>query len=160
MYRFLISGFGVGFLPVAPGTWGSAVVAGVFILCGCLGMGAWPLLVVMAAVAIFGAVVTLTCGGKAIRQYGQDPSVVVSDEFCGQAVTYLWLWHATTGEIVAIAVAGFVLFRVFDIVKPWPSSYFDKMKNVRGILLDDVVAGVYASIVLQIVWHLGWLSFV
>ena len=159
MHRFFYTGFGVGLLPGAPGTWGSLVVAGLFLGLGLLGVPAGVLMGVMGVVIVLSAVATVVCGRVAIAELGEDPSVVVSDEFCGQALTYFWVWQvADRGEFVALVVAGFVLFRVFDILKPPPVRQLDRLTGSWGVLLDDVMAGVYAQIVLQIVFRLGWLG--
>ncbi len=160
MYKLWLSVFGAGFSPLIPGTCGSAVVAILFLLLALLGTGPLPLLLVLLVVAIHGAVVTVLFGDRAIAQYGQDPSMIVSDEQCGQAVTYLWLWSFTNGtaEKITIALAGFILFRIFDILKPPPVRQLEKVKGAWGVLLDDIMAGFYAGIILQICYHLRWLD--
>ena len=162
MYRFWLSVFGAGYSPFAPGTCGSAVGAAVFLAAGLLG-GA-PMLIVglMVVLAVWGAVITVAFGDKAIKELGNDPGLIVSDELCGQAITYMWLWPIAQWsgvQFIVFAAVGFVLFRVFDIVKPWPACRFDRIHNAWGVLLDDVAAGIYANIALQLVWWLGWLSF-
>ena len=130
--------FGPGYIPIAPGTAGSMVSAGLFlalrqttvinsVLCACfLLLGYWG----------------CSAGRK---KWGGDPSEVVIDEFAGcwiacMAVPAGW-------GIIGIA-AAFVLFRIFDIIKPWPVSFFDRMKSAAGILLDDVAAGIMAALVI------------
>lgn len=75
----------------------------------------------------------------------EDPGPVVIDEVVGMLVALLF-----TGAGVAGAVAGFVLFRVFDIVKPYPAARLERLRGGLGIMADDVVAGVYANLVLQV----------
>ena len=119
MYRIWLSVFGAGYLPLMPGTWGSAVVAVVFLLTALLS-GSPIVAAVMLAVAIHGFVVTVAYGNQFIEKYGPDPGQIVSDEQCGQAVTFLWLWPiATWGakETIIFTLTGFLLFRVFDIIK-------------------------------------------
>lgn len=163
MYRYLLSVFGAGYSPFAPGTCGSAVVLVLFVA-ACLVSGSGILVGgVMAAAVVYGAVVTVVFGEKGIARYGNDPGMIVSDEVCGQGITYLWLlpiadWSG--GQVVVFAVVGFLLFRVFDIIKPWPASRFDRIHNAWGVLLDDVAAGVYANIALQLVWRMGWLDLI
>jgi phosphatidylglycerophosphatase A len=160
MYKLWLSVFGAGFSPLIPGTCGSAVVVLVFLLIALAGGHPILLAAVMLVAAIHGAVVTVIYGDRAIAQYGKDPGMIVSDEQAGQAVTYLWLWTFTDGtwEIVTVALAGFVLFRIFDIIKPPPVRQLEKIPGAWGVLLDDIMAGIYASVVLQIVYHLGWLK--
>lgn len=159
MYRVWVSVFGAGYSPFAPGTCGSAVVAVAFVLAYLLSAPAGMILAIMAAVAVVAFIVTARCGDRAIAKYGPDPGVIVSDEACGQAITYLWLWNVdNTSAFVTIAVAGFLLFRLFDIVKPPPVRQLEKIKGAWGVLLDDIMAGVYAGAVLQVIWRLGWLD--
>jgi len=160
MYKLWLSVFGSGFSPLIPGTCGSAVVTVLFLLLALLGTGPLSLLLVLLAVAVQGAVVTVLFGGRAIAQYGEDPSMIVSDEQCGQSITYLWFWSFAGGtkEILAVALAGFILFRAFDILKPPPVRQLEKVKGAWGVLLDDIMAGIYAGVVLQICYHLGWCS--
>ena len=84
-----------------------------------------------------------------------DPREVVADEFAGQAVTFLFspflaMGSATNRQILITAFVGFVLFRLFDISKPWPIRKLEKYPAGWGILADDLLAGVFAWIVLQI----------
>lgn len=154
MHRFWVSVFGVGYSPFAPGTCGSAVVAAIFLLAHWLNAPALAVFAIMLAVAIIAFIATVIYGDRAIAQYGPDPGVIVSDEACGQALTYLWLWTiGSTGALVTLTVTGFILFRIFDIVKPPPVRQLEKVKGAWGVLLDDVMAGVYANIALQIIWR-------
>jgi len=162
MYKLLVSVFGVGYCPWAPGTCGSAVVAALFMATAMLADSDALVVGLLVSGIIYGAVVTVVCGKKAIACYGDDPGVIVSDEVCGQAVTYLWLWQWTdwpNQQIIIFALAGLALFRIFDIIKPPPVNLLDRINNAWGVLLDDVMAGVYANIMLQIIWRLGILRF-
>ena len=152
MYRIWLSVFGTGYSPVASGTCGSAVVSALFLAVAWCGMTGWPLVLLLAAVALHGAIVTILYGDKLIAELGPDPGVIVSDEQCGQAITYLGLWSFAGGlkEMVAITAIGFLLFRLFDIVKPPPVRQLEKVKGAWGVLLDDIMAGIYAAAVLQI----------
>ena len=161
MQRLWFSVFGLGYLPWAPGTWGSAAVAGIF-LAVAWGSGS-PVAVgaVMLAVAILAAGATVRYGDRAIARLGPDPRQIVSDEACGQAVTYLWLWQWSSdnpGQIILFTLAGFLLFRLFDIVKPPPVRQLERVRGAWGVLLDDIMAGVYANAGLQVLWRLGTLT--
>jgi phosphatidylglycerophosphatase A len=137
---FLATGFGVGLLPKAPGTWGSLVAVAlawpIYGAAGQIGLG-------VAAVAAFaiGVWASIVCEGIL---GADDPSQVVIDEIAGQWLVLLvvapgWLGYGL----------GFVLFRVFDIFKPWPVSWADRnIKGGLGIMLDDVLAAGYAAAVL------------
>jgi len=159
MHRIWLTVLGTGYSPFAPGTCGSAVVTVVFLLAARLGASPFLVGIIMLVLAVHGLVVTVIYGDRLIAQYGPDPRLIVSDEQCGQALTYLcfaWMRPAITGskETIIFALVGFVLFRVLDIIKPPPARQFDNMKNPWGVVLDDVMAGIYANITLQIIWWL------
>ena len=153
MYRLWLSVLGAGFSPVAPGTCGSAVVTILFVVAALLGLSGGQLLGLLLIVALHGCVVTVLYGQRFIDKYGPDPGPVVSDEQAGQALTYCWLWSFAGGvrEILAVALVGFFLFRLFDIFKPPPVRQLETLPGAWGVLLDDVMAGVYAAATLQII---------
>jgi phosphatidylglycerophosphatase A len=154
MYRIWLSVFGTGFSPLISGTCGSAVVALIFTVAALCGLKTGPLLILLIVIAAHGFWVTLKYGHRFIDEFGPDPKQLVSDEQCGQAITYCWLWSFAGGtqEILSVGVTGFVLFRIFDIIKPPPVRQLESIKGAWGVLLDDVMAGVYAAIVLQLIW--------
>jgi phosphatidylglycerophosphatase A len=145
LMMFIATGAGSGNLPVAPGTWGSAVGVLLWLLLSRL--GSMPYFAVIGVLFIIG----VFCAGAAEKIVDQgDPAIVVIDEIVGQLIA-LSLIPATPLTIFA----GFLLFRFFDIVKPFPVGWIDQhLHGGLGIMLDDVVAGLYALLVL----HLGlWL---
>ncbi|MEN8210006.1 MAG: phosphatidylglycerophosphatase A [Candidatus Fermentibacteria bacterium] len=130
--------FGAGYIPVAPGTAGSLLSAGLFFALGQTHLINWILCFCFLILGYLGC--------RAGRQrWGEDPSKVVIDEFAGCWISCLAV-PAGWG-IIGIA-AAFTLFRIFDIFKPWPVSALDRMKSAAGILLDDVAAGIMAAIVI------------
>ncbi len=145
MHRLLTSCFGLGFLPVAPGTWGSLAPAVVYMAVGIL-IGRDAVLWSMAALVVIGCVITIVYSPKVIELTGsKDPRQIVSDEVAGQALTFLlagWL-VPTTAYCLASAV-GFGLFRLSDITKPWPCERLEKLPAGWGILADDLAAGIWA----------------
>ncbi|MCF7958634.1 MAG: phosphatidylglycerophosphatase A, partial [Phycisphaerae bacterium] len=151
-----------GLSPFAPGTCGSAVTTVIFLIVALLTGHSVAVAVVLVFLALYGGAATILCGDKVMETHGHDPGLIVSDEVCGQAITYFWFLpmfsFSSPQEIIAFGVLGFLLFRAFDIIKPWPASYFDRQQSTWGVLLDDVAAGVQANIVLQIVWRLGCLE--
>ena len=163
MKRLLASCFGLGRLPVAPGTWGSLPPAIIFALMCYLGASALLISLVMAALTLGGCVVCIKFAPAAIAATGKnDPGEVVADELAGQALTFLTIPFfipviLTTGQICIITSGGFLLFRLFDIVKPWPIRKLEKLPEGWGVLADDLLAGVYAAIVLLIVIFL-WMG--
>ena len=129
--------FGVGFLPVAPGTWGSLAALpfawGIDAAIGPMGLA-------VAAAAVF-ALGVWASDGAVRRLGGKDPGPVVVDEVVGQWIVLI----AIPPNLVWYA-AAFVVFRVFDIAKPWPVSWADRhVAGGLGIMLDDVFAGVYGA---------------
>lgn len=155
MKRLAASCFGLGRLPLAPGTWGSLPPAIIFGLMGHFHASAISISIVMAVLALAGSVVCVKFAPVAIAATGKnDPREVVADELAGQAVTFLAspflaMGAAAPRQILITAFTGFVLFRLFDISKPWPIRKLEKLPKGWGILADDLLAGVYAWIVLQ-----------
>jgi phosphatidylglycerophosphatase A len=135
------TGFGAGFFPAAPGTAGTLLVG--LPLAWALGSLA-PWAGIVGAGVLF--VAGLRVGGDCERILGRpDPPQVVLDEVAGMLVAVLWLapsWRTL--------LAGFVLFRLFDIWKPWPASRAERLRGGLGIMLDDVVAGLYARAALEV----------
>jgi phosphatidylglycerophosphatase A len=145
---WIACGFGSGLSRWAPGTAGSAAA-----LLPWLAMRGldWPIYATLVALA-FG--IGVWASDVAIdRLRLEDPGAVVWDEFVGQWIALLPLVFAPRGW--AWVIAGFALFRLFDIWKPWPVSWADRRINGGlGVMLDDVVAGFYAAIVLACAMHL------
>jgi phosphatidylglycerophosphatase A len=151
MWATMVATFcGAGRLRPAPGTWGSLAAA---LLWWLLASHLTPaarlpviLVLIVLTVAIGIPAATLEergCGGH-------DPSHIVIDEVAGQLVTYIACpigWQAL--------LAGFILFRAFDIVKPPPVRSLEKLPEGTGIMVDDLGAGIYALIVLQVLLHFG-----
>ena len=156
MKRMLTSCFGLGRLPIAPGTWGSLPPVIIFGLMSWFGASQAMISNIMAAMVLAGSVVCIQFAPAAIAVTGKnDPGEVVADEFAGQALTFLFspflsMGSATPRQIMVTAFTGFVLFRLFDISKPWPIRKLEKYPAGWGILADDLLAGVFAWIVLQI----------
>ncbi|MCY2931834.1 MAG: phosphatidylglycerophosphatase A [Planctomycetota bacterium] len=156
--KLLVSGFGTGYLPVAPGSWGSAAVAAGWLgLCWGSGGDERTLTIAMAAVIVVFSAVCVGFGRFAEKAYARkDPSQMVADEWAGQAVTMLALpvgagmWqHAVTAGV------GLFFFRLFDVIKPPPARQFEALPAGWGMLLDDLMAGVYANLVCQVVLRVG-----
>jgi len=164
-----ISVFGLGKLRPAPGTWGSmppVVLAGALWLAG-LGPTAAPVVYHVALVAVL-LVFSAACilqGDHAEAYYKRkDPSNAVADETAGQCFSLMLLPAGAVYDWRIAAVtfaAAFVLFRIFDIIKPWPAHSLQRLPAGWGILIDDLIAGLYAMLVVQglVRWGypaLGW----
>ena len=148
---WIASGFGSGFAPIASGTVGSAVAILPWLLLRELPW--WAYLATLVAALLIGI---WAASGVIRRIHVQDPGVIVWDEFIGQWIA-LFLLPVGPGPSWAWLLAGFLLFRIFDVIKPWPVSWADKrVKGGLGTMLDDVFAGIYAFAVLQLAgWYLG-----
>jgi len=142
----LATGFGAGRSPEAPGTAGTVVGFVLYLLLFPSGVTAQLIFTLVAiAIAIY------VSGWMAEAEGDKDPSIVVADEIVGLFIAYLWLPLGANGlPAWSLLIAGFVLFRIFDIWKPWPLYQLEKAPGGFGIVLDDVMAGVYANIILQI----------
>lgn len=145
---------GAGYFPFAPGTAGSAVALVVVAALGLIPFAPpWPTVIVtVLAGSLFG--LGVWAGGIAERFFGRtDPGPVVIDEVVGQFITFFWLTFPHPSW--KLLIAGFVLFRIFDIVKPYPARRAEHAPGGWGIMLDDVVAGLYALggvLILQLGW--------
>ena len=133
----LATWFGAGLLPKAPGTWGSlAALPFAWVIHAAYGAAG----LAIATVVVFG--VGLWASSLYVRRTGiRDPGAVVIDEVAGQ-----WLTLLPVGTDPILYAAGFVIFRVADIWKPWPVSWADKsLPGGFGVMADDILAGAYAG---------------
>lgn len=165
---YVVATCGVGYLPIAPGTWGSIVGVGVHLFwvillyriieseyLSSIGGGHWPamgievLLSVMTLVFIFVmTMVGIWAATRVEKSSGRkDASIIVIDEVVGQFITLLFLPFFVSGSW-RFLVAGFLLFRLFDIWKPYPIRRLESLESGLGVMADDVLAGVYAGTVL------------
>jgi len=166
---------GVGYLPLAPGTWGSLVGVGLYY---CLREAYFRfkllafdnhwitadafnddslfrdsflfmtlLLVAVAAISLIG---TWAASRTEVLNGRKDPGIVVIDEVAGQMLTFIFLPPFFIG-LAPIVIIGFVAFRFFDIAKPYPARRFESLPSGLGIMADDLVAGVYAALVLSVI---------
>ncbi|HKD83190.1 MAG TPA: phosphatidylglycerophosphatase A [Terriglobales bacterium] len=148
--RLVATFFGAGLLRPAPGSWGSLATALLWWLVASRLPPAARLPIIMVLIVI---VVAIGIPAATLEERGcgrKDPSQVVIDEVAGQLVTYIAcpiVWKAL--------LAGFILFRGFDVLKPPPVRSLEKLPGGTGIVVDDLGAGVYALIVLQVLLHFG-----
>jgi phosphatidylglycerophosphatase A len=141
LYMFIATGAYSGYLPKAPGTWGSVV--GIFLWLPLRNLAIGPYAAVVVALFVIG---TIAAGAAEKIVDCGDPGLVVIDEIVGQLITLALVPHQPLPVL-----AGFFLFRIFDIFKPFPAGWLDQhIHGGMGIMLDDVVAGLYAFIVLQL----------
>lgn len=139
---FLAFGFGSGLAPKAPGTAGSVVALLIYYLC-MQGLGLASYLGVVLAATAVGVYI---CHAASAKLGVHDHGGIVWDEFAG-----LWLALFALPSGLWWPLVGFALFRLFDIWKPFPIGWFDRhIKGGLGIMVDDIIAGTFAFIVLQI----------
>jgi len=135
--------FGVGYAPVAPGTFGSAAGLLLWWL-----LPASPVVQGVTIVALF--IAGSWSGNIAEHHFGRtDPGQVVIDEVMGMLIT---LFLNPVGWIGAFA--GFLLFRVFDVIKPYPANRLEQLHGGVGVMADDGMAAIYANLVLRLGLHL------
>lgn len=161
MKRFALSGFGLGFLPPAPGTWGSLLPVVIFMVLSYLPMvpAAITMAVLLGIAIASSAVCLLFTGTEQIRCGKNDPGHIVADEIAGQSLALLPVVMIPEINICTAAVAGFVLFRLFDILKPWPIKKLESLPRGWGVLADDLLAGIYAGIILSVLVKIGLINF-
>jgi phosphatidylglycerophosphatase A len=144
-----IATFGyIGYFPIAPGTVGSA--AGLLVYAAIAATGSPA--VELATIALLAAV-GVWAGTTAERYFGGiDPGPVVIDEVVGMLITLAFMpigWKA--------ALAGFFIFRVFDVIKPYPAARFERLPGGLGVMMDDTMAAIYGNLVLRAILWTGWL---
>jgi phosphatidylglycerophosphatase A len=166
----IATGLGLGYLPKAPGTWGS--LGGVLLAAAALISTGWKfgtpfantaevaarfvwadcLLVVVISIA------GVWASGRVASSIGRkDPQIAVVDEIAGQLICYLGLGISRTFSASwKYLLLGFILFRVFDIWKPFPARQAENLPGGLGIMADDWIAGVYGALVLGLVRRLGF----
>ncbi|WP_416305062.1 phosphatidylglycerophosphatase A [Neptunicella sp. SCSIO 80796] len=147
--HFLALGFGSGLASFLPGTFGTLAAIPLYWLLSDLALIWYVLVAIISSVAGI-----WICGRTAIDMGVHDHSAIVWDEVAGFLITMIAVPLNMTN-----IVAGFILFRLFDILKPWPISYLDKhVHGGFGIMADDVLAGVFAMLSMHGLLYLGWLG--
>jgi phosphatidylglycerophosphatase A len=138
--KLFASGLYTGYAPAASGTLGSAIALPFYFIPGFES----PLILGFILLLVFG--LGIKASSIMEKRYGHDPAEVTIDEVVGMWITLLFL-----PKTILVALAAFFAFRFFDIVKPFPARELDKMHGGFGIMMDDVVSGIYANITMQIV---------
>lgn len=147
---FIASFAYVGFFPIAPGTAGSLAALALFAFVRWIGLPAFELAMILAVL-----IVGIWAANGAERALGRkDPGPVVIDEVLGMLITLALLPVSLGGVLL-----GFLLFRLFDVVKPYPAGRLEHLPGGYGIMLDDAMAGVYSYLVLRLCmwWMPSWL---
>jgi phosphatidylglycerophosphatase A len=146
VWKLIVSGFGLGFSPVAPGTIGAlgAMVPAILIL----RYAPNPNLILGSLVLVF-TILGIIGSNKLQNQWGKDPSRIVADEMVGMWISLLWI-----GAGWIPMISAFILFRFFDIVKPLGIHKTEQLPGGIGVMADDILAGIYANLLLQSVFRI------
>ena len=145
----IVATFGyVGYFPIAPGTAGSLAALALYAIVRWVQR---PVFETAVMITIFIAGVWAATRAEQVLGV-EDPGPVVIDEVLGMLLTLAWLPLSMTG-----VVAGFLLFRIFDVVKPFPAGASQRLGGGIGVMIDDVIAGIYALVLLVLARRLGWL---
>ena len=138
---FLATGFGIGHIPVAPGTFGSILGLPLGFVLAELAL---PVAIAIAGLFVLGSIWIANDAEKLMQK--PDPGCIVIDEIAGMAVTLVGLPVDLT-----MALMGFIIFRILDILKPFPIRYLDqRLAGGWGVVMDDVAAGIIANMILRI----------
>ncbi len=153
--EWMLTTAGLGHRKPASGTWGSippVIVAGVMIVAG-VGPGdayGWIYYLVLGLVLVVYSGACIVYGVDAEAKWSKDPGQVVADETAGQCITLMMIPVALVGTTISTVMTllgCFLLFRAFDILKPWPAGAMQKIAGGWGILLDDLIAGLMGGVV-------------
>jgi phosphatidylglycerophosphatase A len=148
---FLATAGYTGYFPFAPGTVGSAVGLVVYLIVW------WAQSPIVEAGLIVAVFATGVWAGSIAERYfgGVDPGPIVIDEVLGMLVTLAFIPVGWSG-----ALAGFVLFRIFDVIKPYPAGRFEALHGGLGVMADDAMAAIYANLSLRLLlWQMpGWIA--
>jgi phosphatidylglycerophosphatase A len=129
----------VGFVPIAPGTFGSAVGLAVYAAVSLASSWVVEALVIAVIVAV-----GIWAANRAEQEMGKDPAPVVIDEVAGMLVTLAFVDASVTGALV-----GFFIFRALDVIKPPPARRLEDLHGGPGIMFDDLMAGIYSNLALR-----------
>ena len=141
--KFIGSGFYTGYFPIASGTVRSLAAIVIYLI-----PGFENLLIIIPATLIF-MVYGIFVGTKFENQYGKDPSECTVDEIVGT-----WISLIALPKTLWIIVAAFFLWRILDIIKPPPARNLERLKGGLGIMIDDVISGLYTLIIMHLVVYL------
>jgi phosphatidylglycerophosphatase A len=165
-----VTTFGVGYLPLAPGTWGSMVGVAIYLVVGwfvanlsllfklnisAIGwdpFASWVHAMILIVFLLF-TLLGVWAAGRTTELLGNsDPSQAVVDEIIGQLIVFLFVPFGIGWPMI---LAGFLLFRLFDIWKPYPIDYLQVLPGGIGVCADDILAGVYAGVCLSVIYAIS-----
>ena len=138
--RLLGSGFFSGYIPIAPGTFGSLVALAIYLIPGFENPT-----ILLTLISLF-SIIGIYTGNKFEKVYGKDPAQCTIDEMVGMWITLLFI-----PKYIWYILIAFIIWRILDIIKPFPANIVEKIKGGWGIMLDDIVAGIYSLILVHII---------
>lgn len=141
--KLIGSGLYTGYFPIASGTAGSLVATFIYLIPG------FENLYVIIPFIVISFLYGINVGTKFEVQYGKDPAQCTIDEFVGT-----WISFIALPKTMGIIIATFFLWRILDIIKPPPARNLEKLKGGMGIMIDDVVSGLYTLIIMHLVVYL------
>ncbi len=155
---WVATGMGLGHMRPAPGTWGSTPPVLLAMALAFLSVDPRGIDMALALLGLAFGIGCIAFGDAAEKRLGKkDPGAVVADEIAGQSLTLLWLpWDHNPAHIIATCAVAFFMFRLFDVIKPPPAHGWQRFGGGFGILIDDVVAGMYALIATQLCVRMLW----
>jgi phosphatidylglycerophosphatase A len=139
LIKAFASGLFSGYSPVASGTVGSAVAVAIYFLPG------FEQPFIILPVGFFVFLAGIHVAHRMEQHYGHDPAEVTIDEIVG-----MWISLLLLPKSLLVALCAFILFRLFDILKPFPARRFDNARGGIGIMMDDVIAGIYANLLMHL----------
>jgi len=145
--KLITTFFYLGYLPLIPGTFGSVVGLFIYIF---LRENLYLLILVHCLIIISGFLLT----GETAKLFNRrDPPQIVIDEINGMLISFLGLSAAGAGIAAdkLTLIAGFVIFRILDAIKPYPANRFHRLRGSLGIMGDDIVAGIYTNLILRLI---------
>lgn len=141
--KIIGSGFYTGYIPIASGTWGSLAALMIYFIPGF----EQPEIIIPAIILVFAIGVYIS--DKFEKVYGEDPSECTVDEVVGTWIALLFL-----PKTIGIAFTSFFIWRILDIIKPFPARKSEDLKGGWGIMMDDVISGFYTLIIMHILIQL------
>lgn len=165
-----LSSFGLGFFRPAPGTWGSMPPVALAVILIWIGTDYWLYQAILGALFIAASAACVAFGGYGEARFGRkDAAEIVADETAGQCLALMfwpvavhhfgeWAARGVFGQVRVLwaAAAAFLFFRLADIYKPWPARRLESLPRGWGVLMDDVIAGIYAAVLTQLL--IRWLG--
>ncbi|HTF38121.1 MAG TPA: phosphatidylglycerophosphatase A [Blastocatellia bacterium] len=144
----LATGLGAGFTPIAPGTAGALEGVAIYLAIHALDLGQSTSLLVLAVINVILFAVGVWASNRTCEMTGlKDPRLIVIDEVSGQLISLTPLVLLRSFSITAVVI-GFLLFRLFDIFKPYPIRKLERLRGGLGVMADDGLAGIYAAMLL------------